>query len=124
MSKIIKSAWTEHSIIYTHEFGDENGGFSFRCDEKGNLLPDLCKEAVVNFVRCKNGEIEYMGKPITYLGICKNEREIRHRALIECDCGTRFELSNTYMGACECPECGQWYNLFGQKLNNPRYWED
>lgn len=35
-----------------------------------------------------------------------------------------YELVNQYQGACPCPKCGQWYNLFGQELINPQYWEE
>jgi hypothetical protein len=28
------------------------------------------------------------------------------------------------MGACQCENCGQWYNIFGQELIDPEYWED
>ena len=34
----------------------------------------------------------------------------------------KIEMYNAYMGACECPCCGQWYNLFGQSLIDPKYW--
>lgn len=39
-----------------------------------------------------------------------------------CKCGNRITLQNEYMGACECPYCGRWYNLFGQELNHPDTW--
>lgn len=29
-----------------------------------------------------------------------------------------------HLGACEWPTCGQWYNLFGQKLLPPDRWEE
>lgn len=41
-----------------------------------------------------------------------------------CSCGEIIELRNQHLGACECPNCGQWYNLFGQTLKNPRHWEE
>lgn len=37
-------------------------------------------------------------------------------ALAICDCGSRFEMNIDCYGACECPECNQEYNAFGQKL--------
>jgi len=40
------------------------------------------------------------------------------------NCGNKFILRDQYMGACDCPECGQWYNIFGQQLKNPKYWFD
>lgn len=41
-----------------------------------------------------------------------------------CHCGGTVELTDEYMGACECPNCGQWYNLFGQELLPPDMWEE
>ena len=32
------------------------------------------------------------------------------------------KLFNQYLGACECPKCGQWYNLSGQELNPVNTW--
>lgn len=43
-------------------------------------------------------------------------------ALAVCDCGEEFYLENQWLGACECPNCGQWYNVFGQWLNPPETW--
>lgn len=41
-----------------------------------------------------------------------------------CYCGETVYLTDEYMGACECRNCGQWYNLFGQEINNPSEWEE
>ena len=40
-----------------------------------------------------------------------------------CECGKTIELYDQYLGACECPYCGLWHNLFGQTLKNPEHWE-
>lgn len=40
-----------------------------------------------------------------------------------CYCGNEIYLDDEYMGACECPHCGRWYNMFGQELNRPEMWE-
>ena len=37
-------------------------------------------------------------------------------------CSEEFYLQDEYRGACECPRCGQWFNLFGQELTDPRGW--
>ena len=57
----------------------------------------------------------------TYIG-----RDMRtHTCNIgKCECGNEVMLMDQHMGAAECPECGQWYNLFGQKLKPPEDWED
>ena len=39
-----------------------------------------------------------------------------------CKCGQEVLLMDTYMGATDCPNCGQWYNVFGQELKDPDEW--
>ncbi len=41
-----------------------------------------------------------------------------------CECGETFPLVAQYLGACECPGCGTWYNVFGQELNPVETWAD
>jgi hypothetical protein len=43
-------------------------------------------------------------------------------AIGKCSCGSLVTLDADYMGAVKC-ECGRWYNLFGQSLRDPEYWE-
>lgn len=41
----------------------------------------------------------------------------------KCDCGTEFPLicmPPAY--ACDCPNCGQWYNAGGQELKDISEW--
>ena len=45
-------------------------------------------------------------------------------ALAKCSCGTELLLECQYAGACQCPDCGQWYNVYGQALVDPEYWEE
>lgn len=43
----------------------------------------------------------------------------------KCKCGFEFPLiCLPPLYACECPECGQWYNNVGQELKNPSEWEE
>lgn len=35
-----------------------------------------------------------------------------------------IDLWDEYLGACECPNCGRWYNIMGQELNPPSTWRD
>lgn len=46
--------------------------------------------------------------------------DIQRDPFVECDCGERVYLS----GDSQCPECGQWYNGFGQQLKDPSEWPD
>lgn len=56
------------------------------------------------------------------------EREVKvvEPAAGKCVCGCEVELDAdfSYHGAVRCEKCGQWYNIFGQKLVDPEYWED
>lgn len=44
-------------------------------------------------------------------------------AVGKCSCGREVILDADYSGAVQCG-CGRWYNLFGQELRDPRYWEE
>jgi len=103
---------------YYIEFNyDKNSGFSFPCDEKGNII-SLNPAAKENYEWCLQHpeKFEQFNK-IT----CRNTMVIDY-AHGTCSCGREVELYNQYQGACQC-ECGQWYNLFGQELINPEFWE-
>ena len=49
--------------------------------------------------------------------------KIRDFLKVLCD-NDDVELWDQYYGACQCPECGKWYNLFGQSLLPPDCWEE
>ena len=104
----------------TIEFTDAEGnGFSFDADERGN--PILANE-------CAKHNYEYaIAHPEEYE--IYDELVVRRRTYIEpahgtCACGTEITLYDEYHGACECEKCGRWYNLFGQELLPPEYWEN
>lgn len=43
-------------------------------------------------------------------------------AIVRCSkCGAEFEAEPDQMGECQCPECGQLYNGFGQELSRSAY---
>lgn len=107
----------ERSIEFTDA---EGSGFSFDCDENGTPV-----------FRCDGAKENYeyaMQHPEIYTDQF-NEFVTRRRMVTEpasgtCRCGESIELWDQYQGACECPKCGRWYNLFGQELLKPEYWED
>ena len=102
-------------------FYDDNGGFGFPCDDDGNvLLNEMTKAAVDNYHWCLEHpeEFKHFNELFTW-----TERH-HENANGVCSCGKRIELWDEYMGACECPHCGKWYNLFGQELKNPKYWSE
>lgn len=103
------------------EFTDFDGcGYTFDCDENGN--PKFaCDAAKKNYEYAMAHPEEF---PCEF-----NKFVTRKRTFIEpgygtCHCGALVTLINEYMGACQCPKCGQWYNLFGQELIDPKYWEE
>ena len=52
----------------------------------------------------------------------RQRRKIKDPAHGTCVCGSEVYLYNQYMGACECENCGRWYNLFGQEIMPPEMW--
>ena len=119
MAKIISESKHVKEIICSYEFDiDANGGFSFPCDENGIIdMSILTDEGKQNLIFCLNNTSKFQ-----FTGKRNHIIEYTDPAIMECDCEARFPLVNEYRGACECPECGQWYNLFGQKLENPQIW--
>ena len=109
---------TEYSLEF---FRDRNGGCAFPCDENGNLLPFACEAAKKNYEYCMNHPEEYT---YSFNRVRKESYRVSDPAHGTCECGEEVYLYNQYMGACECPNCGRWYNLFGQELIRPEYWED
>ena len=94
-----------------------NGGYSFPCDKHGNLLTSKMPNPIgmlEGYLTClKNPEDYGKGVIIEYTNNYIVERWGK------CICGSSFEMVNTYMGACQCPFCGRWYNLFGQEIKDP-----
>ena len=121
MLRNYKSATYETQHYYELCFDDgHNNGFGFPCDAEGKLLPDLPSAAVENYNFC----MAHPEKFDRWNKVVKHSERVRINATGTCICGETFELWNQYMGACECPKCGRWYNLYGQELNPPETWED
>lgn len=105
---------------YEVVFDDGHGnGLCFPCDENGapHFYTD---EARRNY----EFALLHPEKYDRFNKVIKQTQEYRDNARGTCHCGAEIELYNEYMGACECPSCGQWYNLFGQELNNPETWSE
>lgn len=99
--------------------GEPNGcGYGFACDDAGE--PIFTNEGQeTNYNYC----ILHPEK-FNDLGIQERIYTYKEPAKGTCHCGNEVYLTNQYLGACECPKCGQWYNLFGQELLPPEMWED
>ena len=107
---------TDYEIVFDD---GANNGYGFPCDENGNLDKDMNPAARENYERC----LAHPEKFVRANKLIKFTRSYRDPARGTCHCGEEIWLTNDYMGACECPNCGQWYNLFGQELLPPRQWE-
>ena len=107
----------ERSIDFSDNMGN---GFSFDCDTNGKPV-FKCEEAKRNY--------EYAMSHPELFTYEFNKLNVRRRTYIEpahgtCSCGARVTLIDQYYGACACPKCNTWYNLFGQELIDPEYWND
>lgn len=117
--KIIRGT-VETTIGFRRVFDDGYGnGFWFGVDENGALLPDTPKAAIDNLEWC----LEHPKKFIRFNVIITEKSRYRNPDYGICRCGERVDMVNEYMGACECPRCGQWYNLYGQELKSPDLWD-
>ena len=107
---------TQYEIRF---FYDKTGGFAFPCDENGKIFKDdLTDAAKENYLWC----LEHPEKFQYYNKLTSWERRYTEPATGICKCGHRIELYDQYLGACECPHCGQWYSLSGQELLPPKDW--
>jgi hypothetical protein len=109
----------EYSLLF---YVDRTGGLSFPCDKEGKVdMKSLQEPAARNYQFAMEHPEKY---PYAWKKIEKCVRRFRNPASGVCKCGTRILLTNDYMGACECPECGQWWNLSGQELKPVERWND
>ena len=120
--KIIKEREPKESTSYSLEFDyrdDSGGGFTFPCDAFGNPRMDEMPDAAqINYKHCIE-DTERFYKPY----VKKHIHRWVEPAVGRCLCGEEVVLESHYMGACQCPKCGRWYNIYGQSLIPPEYWE-
>ena len=129
--KIIKERGTETRTWLEHSFRWANTpgwcGYSFSVNEQGELIDKDNECAAENYRLCVSGQMTDSmdrGNRLIDEGVVKRSRTYRTDAVGVCACGAHVELYDQYMGACECPACGQWHNLSGQELLPPRHWEE
>ena len=137
MIKIISERHTVTHTTFSLDFElkeDRGSGYSFPL-MNGNTIPIPCKKDENNpseYIPCSEEECTWWKN---YLSV-KDDREHYEEPFVRkfeytytepakalCYCGEEIYLTDEYMGACQCPECGRWYNMFGQKLNRPEMWE-
>ena len=121
MLRIIKERTPETIIDYYIEFtykDDPNAGFMFPAYSNGDpKLSSMTSEAHANYEKCLTDD-RLIGPEFI-----KNERTYINPAVGLCSCGKEVVLDADYQGAVRC-DCGRWYNLFGQELRDPEYWEE
>lgn len=127
MLKIIRERSTHTEVKHYIEFTDAEGaGFSFPCDSNGNIqfnddIPELGKAQRDNYDYAMSHKERFTCQ---YAQFVTRRYTVTDNAIGKCVCGEEVELYDQYQGACSCPKCGQWYNMFGQSLVDPEYWED
>jgi hypothetical protein len=91
-----------------------DAGFSFDCDEHGNVFPFKNPEAQENYNKCVSGEYE-----VTFEGVQFREWSYTDPANGECSCGNYVRLNNFTN---TCNQCGNDYNFAGQLLALREQW--
>ena len=120
MIEIIKEAGFEYITEKSLDFFNEDGAvcLGFPVDDNGEVI--ITPESKENYeYGVSKSEAGLWTKRLT---TCT--RRFRTNAVARCHCGEEIELYDEYLGACECPNCGRWYNIFGQELENPEEWEE
>lgn len=121
MLKIVKNRTPETIREYYIEYkykDDPEAGFCFPATCHGD--PDFSRmtsEALANYEACLTD------KRLTEAEFTKHEWTYMNPAIGVCSCGRDVVLECDHSGAVQC-ECGRWYNLFGQELKDPKYWEE
>lgn len=127
MLKIIRERSTHTEVKHYIEFTDADGcGYSFPCDQNGNVRFDEHDAEIARVQRENYAEAMADKDRFTcqYAQFVTRRYTVTDNAIGKCVCGEEVELYDQYQGACSCPKCGQWYNMFGQSLVDPEYWED
>ncbi len=121
MIKIIKERTPETTVEYIIEYiykDDRYSGFYFpACQDGTPDLEAMSPEMRANYDSCQtNTRLDGPEFKV-------NKYMYMNPAVGRCTCGTEVILDSDYAGAVRC-ECGRWYNIFGQELLDPKYWEE
>lgn len=123
MLEIIKERTVSYEKEYYINFDlkeDSSCGFIFPANADGTPALDKMEEqAKKNYFECEATQDKY--------DRWFEARDVRvvDCAVGRCKCGHEVELSDyAWMGAVQCEKCGKWYNIYGQELRDPEYWEE
>lgn len=111
----------ERKIVVEYELAFDDGhnnGFGFPCDANGKV-GNISSEAAANLAWA----LEHPEKFVRFNEVVTYKRTYMEPAHGTCICGAEVALWDEYYGACQCPKCDRWYNLFGQELLDPKFWE-
>lgn len=119
MAEIIKPTKIIRMVEYSRKFvwrNDHQSGFSFDCDEHGNILTkDFQEPALKNLDKCLKGEYDVID-----CGIVRYEYGQIEPSVLRCDCGAELVLYDPFLETCE--KCGADYNGCGQRLAPRSQW--
>lgn len=107
----------DYDLVFDNGQGN---GFAFPCTADGELLPEINPAAYVSYLWCMQSPSSFK----RFNKVVERKYRIREDAHGTCTCGCEVWLIDQYCGACQCPDCGRWYNLFGQELMPPEQWEE
>lgn len=119
MVKIIKEAHREYIVESNLEYryrDDPDSGFAFPWR---NGAVQLNPQSEENYKWCQEHPDE-----IECLGVVKITTSHWVPSLAKCECGEKFYLDGSYYGSNQCPQCGRWYNIWGQEIRSPDQWEE
>lgn len=99
---------------------NDTWGYRFDADANGNvILQNDCQRQNYEHALAHPEMFPRVFNKFTVI-----RRTVMENAHGTCVCGEEVELYDQYRGACECPKCGRWYNIFGQSLLPPEQWAD
>lgn len=102
------------------EFEDANqrgSGFSFPCDEQGNVFPLEYEAAKESLAGCLSGKVD--GRTMIARGITECSHSHSEPAEGECNRCKRTVVLHGFTNTCEC---GVDYNMSGQELAPREQW--
>lgn len=107
----------EYELAFTIIGGDDDGcGFGFPCTKDGTLIHNEYYDCwIENYKMCMKHPEKFEPDGVKEISWWYTEP-----AHARCSCGEEILLQ----GDTCCPNCGQWYNGFGQALRNPEEWEE
>lgn len=119
--KIITGRERKEHVEYRRcfEWKGKSGGFSFPCDQYGNILPGLAPSGDENIRCCRDGTYD-----VHDMGVVTYRNSYVQPAIGLCACGHELELVGDERGyGIDCV-CGRIYNSAGQELAPRNQWEE